>query len=316
MTIPVIFACDHRYAMPCSVAITSLLATRGPHTTYDVRVLAGDVSADDCRRLTSLSAGPNTVTIVTAEPQHAIPEYQAAVDGHSYLSAAAFLRFHAPELLPDIDKAVYLDADVIVQADLTALFETNLTHAYAGVVRALSVLELSQGLRNPVAHPYFNSGMLVMNLARMRTEHIGERLRQETIRHHFPCHDQDALNYVFGGKVCWLSPTYNYCTTYDVLCTAHEAAAHFSIPVREWYAIHRNPVILHYIFDKPWHYRQALRASDWRHHFARSPYRDCQLEYRHSARVLLTALFAAAVPQGARRFLRNTYVRVRYPAVR
>lgn len=312
MSIPVIFACDEKYAMPCAVAITSLFANRATLTRYQVFILADTLQAHTREMLMSVAMSPNTIEIIEsgAFAQHS--EYHSLVDGHAYLSTAIFLRLHAADILPAIDKAIYLDADVVVEEDLATLFSTELGTAYAAGIRALTILRLPPKNRKPFIDPYFNSGVLLLNLERMRAENHGQKLREAIAKHRFPCHDQDALNFVFQGNVIWLSPRYNYCTPYDAICSQREGAAFFGISEKEWRSIQRRPAIIHFIYDKPWNYRLALRGARWRRYFKISPYRDTRLAWRFSSYVMATAILAKITPDFLWPWLRCAYVRLRY----
>jgi lipopolysaccharide biosynthesis glycosyltransferase len=313
MTIPVIFACDDNYAMPCAVAITSLFANRARGSAYRVFILTDRLQNQTHQRLLSLATAPNTIDIVESGALAQSSAYRSLVEGHAYLSVAIFLRLHAAELLPSIDKAIYLDADLVVEGDLANLFNTELGDAYAAGVRALTILSLPPANRKPLVDPYFNSGLLLLNLAKMRAEGIGQQLHDSIAEHRFPCHDQDALNFVFNGNVVWLSPRYNYCTPYDAICSHREAAAFFGVPVQEWRMIRRSPSIIHFIYDKPWHYRMALRGHRWQRYFRMSPFRDTRLAWRFSLRVVATAILTHVAPNFLWPFLRRLYVRLRYP---
>ena len=310
--IPVIFACDDNYAMPCAVAITSLFANRARDSAYGVHILTDRLLANTRKRLLSLATAPNTIEIIESGALTQSSAYCSLVEGHAYLSVAIFLRLHAAELLPSIDKAIYLDADLVVEEDLANLYNTELGDAYAAGVRALTILRLPPANRKPLIEPYFNSGVLLLNLARMRAERIGRQLHDSIAEHRFPCHDQDALNFVFKGNVVWLSPRYNYCTPYDAICSHREAAAFFGVPVQEWRMIRRSPSIIHYIYDKPWRCRLALRGGRWRRYFRISPYNDTRLAWIFSARMLATALLAACLPARLWPWIRRGYVRLRY----
>lgn len=51
-----------------------------------------------------------------------------------YLSIMNHLRFYLPEIFPKLDKVLFLDDDVVVRKDLTALWSTNLKGKVIGVV--------------------------------------------------------------------------------------------------------------------------------------------------------------------------------------
>jgi lipopolysaccharide biosynthesis glycosyltransferase len=313
MIVPVIFACDENYAMPCGVAITSLLANRASATAYHVHILSDRLQAPTRDMLLSLVNAPNNIEIIEGQTLLEAPEYSALVEGHAYLSRVISLRLHAADLLPALDKAIYLDADLVVEDDLAALYNTELGTAFAAAVRALTILRLPPVNRKPLIDPYFNSGVLLLNLALMREQQHGRKLREAIARHQFPCHDQDALNFVFEGNVVWLSPRYNYCTPYDAICSRREGADFFGISEADWRAVQRRPAIIHYIYDKPWQYRLALRGGHWRRYFRMSPFRDTRLVWRFSFRVVAIALLARFLPPSLWPRLRAVYVALRYP---
>jgi lipopolysaccharide biosynthesis glycosyltransferase len=313
MIVPVIFACDENYAMPCAVAITSLLANRASATAYHVHILSDRLQVPTRDMLLSLASAPNSIEIIGGQTLLEAPAYSALVEGHAYLSRVTFLRLHAADLLPALDKAIFLDADLVVEDDLVALYNTELGTAFAAAVRAMTILRLPPRNRKPLIDPYFNAGVLLLNLSLMRKQQHGRKLREAIARHQFPCHDQDALNFVFEGNVVWLSPRYNYCTPYDAICSRREGADFFGISESDWRAVQRLPAIIHYIYDKPWQYRLALRGDRWRLYFRMSPCHDTRLVWRFSFRVLATSLLARFLPPSLWPRLRAVYVALRYP---
>ena len=54
------------------------------------------------------------------------------------LHLRAYLKFDLPDLIPHQDKVLYLDSDVIIQKDLTDLFEINIKDYYAGAVKDIA----------------------------------------------------------------------------------------------------------------------------------------------------------------------------------
>ena len=85
---------------------------------------------------------------------------------------AASLRLLLPELLPELDKILYLDCDIIVRQDLTRLWnETDLGDNYLAAVYEAAIEGQAERFRALGCDPvkYFNSGFLLMNLKQMRT---------------------------------------------------------------------------------------------------------------------------------------------------
>src|SRR3989442_9584076 len=80
-------------------------------------------------------------------------------------------RLFLPELLPEVDRILYLDIDTIVADSLTPLLELDLSSFYVGAVT--NVFQPNH-VRRPAAlglagpEVYFNSGVLLFNLGEMR----------------------------------------------------------------------------------------------------------------------------------------------------
>ena len=133
-----------------------------------------------------------------------------------YTEAASF-RLLLPELLPEYDKVVYIDCDVIVRQDVAKLYEeTDLGDNYLGVVFEAPIEHQTERFRSLGCDPmrYFNSGFLLMNLNQMRKEKISERLLEACKVDYLEFPDQDALYLVCQGRVLPLSPIYNGIRTF------------------------------------------------------------------------------------------------------
>ena len=128
----------------------------------------------------------------------------------------SMFRVMLPELLPDVDKIIYLDADILVNRDIKELWDTGIQDYCLAAVPDYSTvngLETPYPVANqevPASH-YFNSGVLYMNLDRIRAkgsmhekvlnyleENPGARLL-----------DQDALNAVYGGETFLVDESWN-----------------------------------------------------------------------------------------------------------
>jgi lipopolysaccharide biosynthesis glycosyltransferase len=129
-------------------------------------------------------------------------------------------RLFFPDLLPNLDRLVYLDLDLIVRGDVAELasFEPSARGIaarptpntnWATAVRAFELrsMELDPGrarrLRGlaaaatDLAGPYFNAGVLVLSLERLRKRRfIPKALR---VMKEFGLNDQDTMNLFAGG---------------------------------------------------------------------------------------------------------------------
>jgi lipopolysaccharide biosynthesis glycosyltransferase len=131
-------------------------------------------------------------------------------DDLRYLSTGMYLRLFLPDIVPaDLTRLLYLDSDVLVWGDLGVLWDESLGEAPLGAV--LDGFTRTMGHRGGVPGagpqvrlnaPYFNSGVLLINIPRWRQLGITQQclayVRANRDRLRFP--DQDALNLVTYGQ--------------------------------------------------------------------------------------------------------------------
>ena len=57
---------------------------------------------------------------------------------------------------------------------------------------------------------YFNSGIMLLNLSKMREDHLSDKFIEIKLAHpQWMCMDQDTLNYVMSRDTLWLDVKYN-----------------------------------------------------------------------------------------------------------
>jgi alpha-1,4-galacturonosyltransferase len=116
-------------------------------------------------------------------------------------SPANFARFFLPELLPDADRVVYLDADAIVVRDVAALYDSAPQAVVAAAPRPQRAcydandarpgmflcehLEAfaALGVADPAAMTTFNAGVVVIDLKRWRALGLSEKFVEATRAH-------------------------------------------------------------------------------------------------------------------------------------
>lgn len=98
-------------------------------------------------------------------------------------------------ILP-VERALYLDSDVLVRGDLRPLWETDLQGKMVGAVTDVGY---PLGHENMARQPYFNAGVLLMDLAKIRgsidgAKGLASKMREAKFR------DQDFLNTQFANE--------------------------------------------------------------------------------------------------------------------
>jgi lipopolysaccharide biosynthesis glycosyltransferase len=184
-----------------------------------------------------------------------------------WFSPANYYRMLLPELLPQLDRVLYLDADIVVDDDVAPLWSTDLSgHALAAVPNVLHPKNPQDHVRNlglKQARDYLNSGVLLMDLKRMRDSALERQLLDYAAAHPqlMLFADQDAFNGVLQGRWERLHPRWNVQTTMLEVAPPDQPLAEADL--RQALA---RPAVIHYMgWWKPWRL--------WSNHPLRARYR-------------------------------------------
>ncbi|MET3557935.1 lipopolysaccharide biosynthesis glycosyltransferase [Streptococcus rupicaprae] len=187
-----------------------------------------------------------------------------------FLPKASYLRLLLPEVLLDVEKVLYLDIDTLICGDLLPLYEADLRGSCIGAVPQVAKVTSVNPYPESIglsSDRYFNSGVLLLELAVMRERRLVDKMLVTLIDKgsNLSFGDQDILNIVLQDEVCLFSTQYNY--TY--FCMRDEEDGDNIL----------DAVILHYnTFAKPWHYLVTLSDRILRYHYI---YKHYQTEFQN-----------------------------------
>jgi lipopolysaccharide biosynthesis glycosyltransferase len=203
--------------MPLTVTLRSALDRLAHDRRLVAYVIDGGIRPRNRSRILA-SLDPGRVRVHFVAPDSGA--FTGAVVSPGHISIATYYRIAVPRLLPpDVERAVYLDSDLVVLADLGALFDTDLEDRPLAAALDVAVPTVSApfGLRNyqelglAPDVPYFNAGVLVMDLARWRRDDVAGRAFAYLRRHadQIRFWDQDVLNAVLAGDFRRLDERWN-----------------------------------------------------------------------------------------------------------
>lgn len=259
------------YLPHAAASIHSMLAHRGA-LAAEVHYLHGPATPEaDLAALAGMvqQAGARLRT-------HRIDDERiAALHPVEFAPATIWYRIFLPDLLADVDRVLYVDVDTLAVDDLGPLWATDLEGCLLGGV--VNVWEpwnirypVGLGLSGP--EDYFNSGVLLMDLAGLRaagaTATLAAFARDRT---DLAWGDQDALNVLVEGRWRRLHPRWNCMNSVVLLPGAVELLGAEATAQAQ-----ANPGIRHYegpYQNKPWHllappqerarYLAHRRATPW-----------------------------------------------------
>lgn len=231
-----LFTVSDSYTNPILLLMFSIYKNMGGgHTFYFIHK---DISVENQRAIISYAkkqCQSNAVFVCFTDPQVS----QLPLQGS--WSEEVYFRLFAPYLLPDIKKVLYLDGDTLVTDSLCDLWDDPVVNQYPiGAVANDVQTKHKARLSLPDEATYINSGVLLMNLERIRMMYsekdIWNKLFELRSLLQFP--DQDFINIVFQRDLMLLDVRYNY-------------MINLIERVDTYPKIHDHK-ICHFVLSKPW----------------------------------------------------------------
>lgn len=250
--VSVAFASDDNYAQHMAVSIASLLVNASTEICIEIFVLFEKLHHDHLNNLKSLERlhPASKVTFLNLSTLD-FKEYPLHTGLHSI---ATYFRLKLPSLLTDLDRILYLDSDIVVKGDildLWNLFDDKFLVLAVEEPKSLNFSRLSK-LGMKTDSPYFNGGILYLNLRKMR-ELDFEKKAQDCIysnRENLKYQDQDILNVISEGDWKALPLRYNsFFFVYEGIYR-RDYRIYSENDIRE---AKTNPFIIHFNqHPKPW----------------------------------------------------------------
>lgn len=251
--IHVVFICDEGYILPTCVAIKSLeVNNKGNY--YNIHIIGHNIKEESIKKIENLSSKYIRIDVIN---DFCIPINEKEINKERHVTTASLLKFYIPQILKDINKVIYIDSDTLILKDLYELYNTNISDFYGAVVidnQTITGKETHLKKLNFKFEAYFNSGVMLLNLALMRENNITDKLIDYRLNKYNHFMDQDAFNMVIGEKVKYISLKYN-CLNYffKILDIKTLEKLHNEKLFANIIDNYRNAVILHLGGkEKPW----------------------------------------------------------------
>lgn len=275
--IPLAIAIDENYAWPTVVSITSILENKSEKTYIALNVLhSEDVTDDSKENLKKLVSSYKNCSIQFINMKDAFKDAYLPENFH-FAKPASYYRLALPYVLLRYNKVLYTEADTITSTDLWELFSTNIEkHYIAGsacnfaAVDKRHALEFKREYKVENTDCYVPSGLLLMNLKRMRDDNLGKKF-QELINDYpnkefeKPLPDQDILNAACYKNIKVLSPKYH--VTMGVMSQKDGVMLPYFkryCTEEEWKGLLKDPAIIHWGCScKPWNTPTICFAPRW-----------------------------------------------------
>ena len=272
--IPIAMATDNNYVYGTVVAMTSALENKNENSYLKFYIMvSGTVSEENKNRMKALQNHYKNCSIELIDMKD---KFNNTYITAGHITTPTYYRLCLSSLLPEHDKILYLDGDIIVRRDLWEFYNIDISDYYIGGIKDYALIAWSRG--GVVDYPkrlgvkdinqYINAGILSMNLQKIRKDNLEQKFSDylPTLKsRNLYLNDQDVLNATCYDKIKFLSPEYNAMQHFEHLFSFENMPTLVDCyDWQEWKKACVDPTIVHYSSpNKPWGDYRGRFYSEW-----------------------------------------------------
>ncbi|WP_349946243.1 DUF4422 domain-containing protein [Lacrimispora sp. BS-2] len=269
--IPVVVAANDFYVPYMSVCIQSIIESTKKQFCK-IFVFHTDISAENQKLLCLQVKKSSNIVLNFIQIGEYVDNYRLQSKDH--ITVETFYRFLILDIMKEYEKVIYLDCDLIVCRDLSELYETDLENNYIGAVydvdfagqlnspwlRIKEYERKTLHLKDP--YKYFQAGVLLMNISKMRKAITAEQLLEMATTGIYKYSDQDILNIVCENRITYLNMSWNVITDCNGRRISEVASRAPANLFEQYMESRKSPSIIHYAgIQKPW--KRASEDYGW-----------------------------------------------------
>jgi len=276
--VPIAFAFDSSWTDPACICISSLMQNAIESTFYDIFIIHSKSEVLDKNKLGIIPRHFKNCSIKFIEIDNTFDK-SFEIRG---ITTTTYYRLLIPTLIPEYDKIIYSDIDVIFREDLWDIYSsTDLTNNYIAGVNSLSYLipDIKVYYENHLnldSHNTIYAGNIILNSKALREDGIvdvfvkmaGEKYRFQ---------DMDIINLVCSQKIKYLSPTFCVTTYFSDLYVNQKEELLKVWNEQELDRASKSGII-HYNGQKPWK-GYCINFDIWWEYYRKSPFFNAKEYY-------------------------------------
>lgn len=251
--IPIVLSSSNEYTPNLSVTMESIRENANPEYNYDFIILNSDLTTHNVKLLNLVFKDQSNFSIRFYNVNKLISNYQFIV--HKHVKVQTFYRLLIPSILKNYTKAIYLDCDLVVNNDISLLYNVDISDYCIASVRDVRMASLynlpsakyrkynDQILKIAKPFDYFNAGVMVLNLVHFRKNMPIKELLELASSHDWRFADQDLLNEKCQGSVYYLPLQWNVQISFDETKSEQKAPLYM---YNEYLQARKQPYIVHY----------------------------------------------------------------------
>ena len=240
--VPIFFAVDDNYIPVLSVAIKSMLDNASKSYKYTIKILNTGIKPENKEKISVFNSKNVEIEFVDVS-QHMLA-LADKLHTRDYYSKSTYFRLFIPKMFPQYNKALYLDADIVVTGDISKFYNSFIGNSLLGAVPDEVVqitpifVDYVEKALGVASNKYFNAGILIMNLKQLRNFNFEEKFIDLLTKYTFKvAQDQDYLNVICKDKVWYLSETWDKMPLPHGCCDENKLnIIHYNMGWKPWHA--------------------------------------------------------------------------------
>lgn len=240
--INIFYACDDSFVKFTAVSLFSMQKNASRYRKYHIHVLHTDITEETQQSV--LAMADECFSITFDDVSSYLNDMCERLPLRDYYSNTTYYRMFIAEMFPNVDKAIYIDSDTVVQGDISELYDYDIESFDVGACHEQVMVQVdvygayTEKCLGIDRNLFFNAGVLLINCRRFREKKTLERFVK--LLDVFNCRvtqDEDYLNILCRDHVRFLPQTWNSQVFGEMLDKPDECK------------------IVHYIMvEKPWHF--------------------------------------------------------------
>lgn len=241
-TVNLFFACDDNYLPFMAITLDSLINNCDKTREYQVYVLNNGLNEENKEKIKNQFTSKN-FKIEYCDVSSELKEISDRLHTRDYYSKSTYYRLFTPTMFPNLNKALYLDCDIVIRGDISKLYDTPLETNLVGAVHD-SFVDTHKALQMYVENrvgvkpytKYFNAGVLLMNLEEMRKFDFKDKfLNLLSLIKFDVAQDQDYLNAICCDRVTLINEEWNFMPLENKKKSDKVNLIHFNLDYKPWH---------------------------------------------------------------------------------
>lgn len=299
--VPIVTAFNENYAITGAALIQSIIENSDPSCFYDLYIIEGALSNTTKFNFNFMFRNLKNFRLNIIN----VDQYfeNKNLNLHAHFSKETYYRVLIPTILPQYNKVIYLDADMVVNKDVQHLFDTDMEQKSVAAVKdyvmsgfikhkimcrgecgafaAEDYLKQYLGMRNP--HNYAQAGVLIFNTEKIRKTKVDQLILRDMCQTIYWFLDQDLLNKHLEDDIYYLD------THWNVLHGNDNVDSFFKkLPLQimeNYFNARKDPWIIHFAGEqKPWLNPATDFASIFFYYLRNTPWGNYKVASSDTAR--------------------------------